>query len=292
MALTSEIPMGALAAAAARAIEDLLGHGVALTIGTPVSGDPAYRTRPEGATRAVMLPFRDGIAGDVTLVVDEHLAAALEAVAPDEMLTTAALPALLAVADEIARTAEIDVDPEDAGEIAADNLVTVVGDCAGVQLYELDTPVACLVVRIVDEAAALAAFGAADAFDPAAAVTALTEVAAASDERTRNDVVHDDVEPSTSTGSADADVRPIALLNDVAMEVTAQLGRRRLKVRDIVTLQPGSVLQLDRAAGSPVDVLVNGALVWRGEVVVVDDDLTVRVSDVVVDEAASAPRPR
>jgi flagellar motor switch protein FliN/FliY len=73
------------------------------------------------------------------------------------------------------------------------------------------------------------------------------------------------------------------------MEVTAELGRRRLKVRDIATLQPGCVLQLDRAAGSPVEVLVNGAVVWRGEVVVVDDDLGVRVSEVVTEEPSSMP---
>ena len=78
--------------------------------------------------------------------------------------------------------------------------------------------------------------------------------------------------------------RPISLLNDVNMQVTAELGRRRLKVRDIVALQPGSVIELDRAAGSPVDVLVNGALVWHGEVVVVDEEFGIRVSEIVVDE--------
>ena len=78
--------------------------------------------------------------------------------------------------------------------------------------------------------------------------------------------------------------RPISLLNDVNMQVTAELGRRRLKVRDIVSLQPGSVIELDRAAGSPVDVLVNGALVWHGEVVVVDEEFGIRVSEIVVDE--------
>ena len=74
------------------------------------------------------------------------------------------------------------------------------------------------------------------------------------------------------------------MLNDVNMEVTAELGRRRLKVRDIVGLEPGSVVELDRAAGSPVDVLVNGAIVWHGEVVVVDDEFGIRVSEIVVDD--------
>jgi flagellar motor switch protein FliN/FliY len=55
-------------------------------------------------------------------------------------------------------------------------------------------------------------------------------------------------------------------------------------VRDIVALRPGSVVELDRAAGSPVDVLVNGALVWHGEVVIVDDEFGIRVAEIVVDE--------
>ena len=78
--------------------------------------------------------------------------------------------------------------------------------------------------------------------------------------------------------------RPLSLLNDVNMQVTAELGRRRLRVRDIVALKPGSVIELDRAAGRPVDVLVNGALVWHGEVVVVDDEFGIRVSEIVTDE--------
>jgi len=295
MALISEMPIEELAAAAARALEEVLGHGVALATGPAVLGDDAYALLPEGPTRAVMLPFSDGIAGDATLVVSEPLAAAMKAVAPDSFLTTAALTALLAVADEVARTTYIAVDPEDAGEIATESLVTVVGDCAGARLFEDDTPVACLLVRVVGEAASAVRPTDADLFDPAAAVTAVTalmEVAAATEEHAYDGTGYGDVEPLTSLGSTEAGARPIALLNDVAMDVTAQLGRRRLKVRDIVTLQPGSVLQLDRAAGSPVDVLVNGALVWRGEVVVVDDDLSVRVSEVVVDDAASTPRPR
>jgi flagellar motor switch protein FliN/FliY len=69
----------------------------------------------------------------------------------------------------------------------------------------------------------------------------------------------------------------------VNLEVTAELGRRRLKVRDIMALAPGSVIELDKTAGSPVDVLVNGAIVWHGEVVVVDDEFGIRVSEIVVD---------
>lgn len=69
------------------------------------------------------------------------------------------------------------------------------------------------------------------------------------------------------------------LLADVDLVVTVELGRVALKVRDLLRLTEGSVVELDRAAGAPVDVLVNGSLVARGDVVVVDDELGVRITE-------------
>lgn len=100
----------------------------------------------------------------------------------------------------------------------------------------------------------------------------------------------------TAQTSASADVAPVSypdlapgvtapapgdldLLADVQLEVAVELGRVKLRVRDLLRLVEGSVLELDRAAGAPVDVLVNGSLVARGEVVVVDDELGVRVTE-------------
>jgi flagellar motor switch protein FliN len=77
----------------------------------------------------------------------------------------------------------------------------------------------------------------------------------------------------------------LELLNDVEMGVTAELGRRRMTVRDLLALTPGSVIELDRAAGSPVDVLVNGTVIARGEVVVIDEEFGIRISEIVVDTA-------
>jgi flagellar motor switch protein FliN/FliY len=71
------------------------------------------------------------------------------------------------------------------------------------------------------------------------------------------------------------------LLHDVEMGVTAELGRRRMSVRDLLSLTPGAVIELDRAAGSPVDVLVNGTLIARGEVVVIDEEFGIRISEIV-----------
>ena len=82
-------------------------------------------------------------------------------------------------------------------------------------------------------------------------------------------------------------VRGVELLHGVAMEVTVELGRTRLSVRELLALCPGDVLELDRAAGSPADLLVNGRLIARGEVVVVDEDFALRVTEIVAQPNAS-----
>jgi flagellar motor switch protein FliN/FliY len=79
----------------------------------------------------------------------------------------------------------------------------------------------------------------------------------------------------------------IELLHGVAMEVTVELGRTRMSVRELLALSPGDVLELDRAAGSPADLLVNGRLIARGEVVVVDEDFALRVTEIVPNAAVS-----
>jgi flagellar motor switch protein FliN/FliY len=76
------------------------------------------------------------------------------------------------------------------------------------------------------------------------------------------------------------------LLRDVEMEVTAELGRTRMTVRELLSLTPGAVVELDRAAGSPADLLVNGTLIARGEVVVVDEEFGIRITEIV---AAAEP---
>ncbi len=80
----------------------------------------------------------------------------------------------------------------------------------------------------------------------------------------------------------------IELLHGVVMEVTVEIGRTRMSVRELLELAPGTVLELDRAAGSPADLLVNGRLIARGEVVVVDEDFGLRVTEIVTNaESAS-----
>lgn len=80
--------------------------------------------------------------------------------------------------------------------------------------------------------------------------------------------------------------RGIEMLHGVIMEVTVELGRTQMSVRDLLALTSGTVLELDRAAGSPADLLVNGRLIARGEVVVVDEDFGLRVTEIVDDSVA------
>ena len=85
--------------------------------------------------------------------------------------------------------------------------------------------------------------------------------------------------PDLGQGAAPGRPGDLDLLSDVALEVTVQLGQVRLRVRDLLSLTEGSVIELDRAVGAPVDVLANGSLIARGDVVVVGDELGVRITE-------------
>jgi flagellar motor switch protein FliN/FliY len=70
-------------------------------------------------------------------------------------------------------------------------------------------------------------------------------------------------------------------LMDVLMRVTVELGRTNIPLSKVLELQKGSVIELEHLAGDPVDILVNDSLVARGEVVVVDDNFGVRITELV-----------
>ncbi len=75
--------------------------------------------------------------------------------------------------------------------------------------------------------------------------------------------------------------RRLDMLLDVPLEVNVELGRTRMTIQDLLQLGPGSVIELDKVAGEPLDILVNGRLVARGEAVVVNDKFGVRITDIV-----------
>jgi len=73
----------------------------------------------------------------------------------------------------------------------------------------------------------------------------------------------------------------INMILDIPVQLTVELGRTRISIKNILQLAQGSVVELDRAAGEPLDVFVNGTLVAHGEVVVVNEKFGIRLTDVI-----------
>jgi flagellar motor switch protein FliN len=135
-----------------------------------------------------------------------------------------------------------------------------------------------------------------EAFEPAPPPPA----APASDPALRS-MIHDALAPEPQAGpapvvedveyeqlidlSAPAAPAPdIRMLLEVPLQIAVELGRTRLTIRELLELSQGSILELDRHAGEPVDVLVNGRPLARGEVVVIDEEFGIRITDVVSEE--------
>ena len=73
----------------------------------------------------------------------------------------------------------------------------------------------------------------------------------------------------------------IGLIKDVPLEVTVELGRTTKSISDILDFSPGTIIELDRIAGEPIDVLVNGKFVAKGEVVVIEESFGVRITEII-----------
>src|SRR3954469_21723341 len=86
------------------------------------------------------------------------------------------------------------------------------------------------------------------------------------------------LQPATAAGSDGADLRR---LHDVPVELAVEIGRTRMTIGQTLELRPGSVVSLNRLAGAPVDLLIKGKPIARGEVVVIDEEFGLRVTDVV-----------
>ena len=87
--------------------------------------------------------------------------------------------------------------------------------------------------------------------------------------------------PQLDTGIVQGNFGDISLLLDVPMTLTVELGRTSRLVQEILGLGEGSIIELDKLAGEPVDLLVNGKLIAKGEVVVIDENFGVRITDIV-----------
>jgi flagellar motor switch protein FliN/FliY len=87
--------------------------------------------------------------------------------------------------------------------------------------------------------------------------------------------------PSLDGGSAAPAPKNIDFILDIPMQVTVQVGSTKMVIRELLQLGQGSVIELEKLAGEPMEVLVNNKLVARGEVVVVNEKFGVRLTDVI-----------
>jgi flagellar motor switch protein FliN len=129
----------------------------------------------------------------------------------------------------------------------------------------------------IDEATSMA-----DALRAAAEMSAAEEAEFAAEMRARPS--SSNVAPAGFAQFGDAASAPtggdIGLLMDIVLNLTVELGRTRLPVRDVLALGPGAIVELDKLAGEPVDISVNGTCIAKGEVVVVDEKFGVRVTEI------------
>jgi flagellar motor switch protein FliN/FliY len=153
---------------------------------------------------------------------------------------------------------------------------------------DLDTPQDITVddaVEVREESVVEAELGElADELDQAALEELLLEQAPAAQmtgEPVIEEIELEQLLPFDADPTSDTD---IGLLLEVPLSISVELGRTSLTIRELLALGQGSILQLDRHAGEPVDVLVNGKRLARGEVVVIDEDFGIRVTEVVTPE--------
>jgi flagellar motor switch protein FliN len=84
------------------------------------------------------------------------------------------------------------------------------------------------------------------------------------------------------------DAVTLELMRDVQLDLTIELGRTHMHLEDVLKLKQGAVVPLDKLAGDPADIYVNGRLIARGEVLVLNDNFCVRVAELIVGESACA----
>ncbi len=100
------------------------------------------------------------------------------------------------------------------------------------------------------------------------------------------------VDGTPTAGAAAVDSAPasgaaMSMLRDVEVEVTLEIGRKRMKISEVLRLATGQTLELTKAAGEPLDVFVNGRLLGRGEAIVMGDRYGVRITEIVSGEDQS-----
>ncbi|MEU8229719.1 flagellar motor switch protein FliN [Actinoplanes sp. NPDC048967] len=235
-------PQLALVRSAAEAALAVLPTSRELLVGAPVSASADMLTTGQ----AVTARFSGAATGEVVVVVGQDLADALKESPLGELdLTAAVRPALEAAARAFG---PVVLDP---GQL-------------------MESGVALSAIAAKNDAVAVPLLDGGDI----RAVIAMTLTPWPSDGA-----------PGGVARRGEGGVAPMRggldMLHDVEMEVSAELGRTRMSVRELLSLIPGAIVELDRAAGSPADLLVNGRLIARGEVVVIDENFGIRITEIV-----------
>jgi flagellar motor switch protein FliN/FliY len=233
-------PQLALARTAAEAALAVLPTSRELIVGAPVAASPDALT----SGQAITAHFSGAASGEVVVVVGQDLADALKESPLGELdLTAAVRPAL---------------------EAAARAFGPVVLDPG--QLMEPDVALSAIAAKPGAIAVPLLDGG------EVRAVLALALSPWPADSGPAGVV---------GRGGGAAPLRGgLDMLHDVEMEVSAELGRTKMSVRELLSLSPGAIVELDRAAGSPADLLVNGRLIAKGEVVVIDENFGIRITEI------------
>lgn len=305
--------MASLLAAAADAVAPVLPAADPLV---PGDAQPATEHVTALFAGAAVADLGGGLTGRIAILVGQDLVDALKSSPLGSLdLAAAVQPALDAAAAALGGTAEAGRSLElDLVEVElGTNLhaVPLIGMTISGALLVPDTTLAAAAgvtpepaaESVVEEVDVPTAESVVDEVPAEPVLTSEAPAAVAAVPADEHDAAYDDgvvAMPTDRSASAalalppTARLRPVAggrgieMLHGVEMEVTVELGRTRMPVRDLLALSPGAVLELDRAAGSPADLLVNGRLIARGEVVVVDEDFGLRVTEIISDESAAS----
>ena len=226
------------------ALTSMLVSAAAVAAGTMPSsaaltpGEPTRDPELVHASQALLAPFAGARSGELLLLVDDELSAALQGADSGPIDLAAALaPTVAAVAAAIGPVTLGPVQLTE-GRLTV-NRILAAAESGLVPLLGADGPRAAIALALTPaEAPGVPSAPPADRLD---------------------------------------------LLRGVEMDATAELGRTRMTVNDLLALRSGAVVELDRIAGGPADLLVNGRLIARGEVVVVDENYGIRITQVVTD---------
>jgi flagellar motor switch protein FliN/FliY len=237
----------------ATALETAIGRDSLFTVGRPRPAIAEIVNDPDARAAALEFDLGGDIAGTIALVMVPAFAATVEGTGADEQLSTAAVGPLMAAAIALATLAQREFEPnhDDVFELSlADAQASLVDDVVVYPILDGTDAVACLVIAIGTRVE----FSADAAARPA---------------------------PLTVPGGASL------VLADVEMGVTAELGRSEMTVRELLSITPGAVIDLDRTVGTPVDLLVNGTAIARGEVVIVDEEFGVRITEILASRSSA-----